>query len=36
MLNPLQMPLINENNDLLTLRLIDGLEKILIAFVNED
>ena len=34
--NALQMPLVNENNNLLALGLIDSLEEVLIALVNED
>jgi hypothetical protein len=35
-LNALQVPLIDEHDDLLTLRLVDQLEQILVSLVNED
>ena len=35
-LDTLDMPLVDEDNDLLALGLVDGLEDVLIALVNED
>jgi hypothetical protein len=36
MLKSLHMPLVNNNHDLLVLRLIDDLEDVLISPINED